>query len=59
MEYTLTANIKTRGKVTDSGPMHIDMKNYSHREHDSLAETKQRKTKFILWFYNTENINKL
>jgi len=36
--------------------MHIDMKHYSHREHDTLATTKQRKTKIILWFHNTKNI---
>jgi hypothetical protein len=56
VEYGLTANIRTRERIIDSGPMYICKKQYSHREHDTLTETKQRKPKIILRFHNTENI---
>jgi hypothetical protein len=51
--------IKYGRKVTDPGPMFIDKKQYSHREHDPLSGTKQIQTKIILWCHNTENIKKL
>jgi len=48
IEYALTANIRTRENVIDSGPMYIYKKQYSHREHDTLTKKKQRKTKVML-----------
>jgi len=59
IEYAPTANIRTREKVIDLGPMYIYEKQYSHREHDTLTETEQRKAKAVLWFHNTENIKNL
>jgi len=56
IENAITADIRTREQVIDSGPMCIYKTQYSHREHDNLTETKQRKTKIILWFHNTKNI---
>jgi hypothetical protein len=39
--------IKYRGKITDPGPVYIDKKQYSYREHDTQSATKQRKPKII------------
>lgn len=50
IEYALTANIRTGEQVINSCPMYTYKKQYSHRQRDTLTETKQENPKLYYGF---------